>query len=114
MRTGTVIGLTAGLWLAAIAHAAAGGAQEATIKLFQYQPKNIEVKAGTAVTWVNADDIEHSVTAGAPGKESGAFDSGFFKKGQSFTFTFTFAEPGTFSYFCKRHGSMKATVTVVP
>ena len=87
-------------------------AEDVNIKLFQYKPGNLEIKAGTTVKWTNGEDIEHSVTAGKPGKESGAFDSGFFTKGGSYEFTF--AEPGTFTYFCKRHGSMKATVTVTP
>lgn len=83
---------------------------QAQIKLFQFQPRALEIKAGTTVTWVNGDDIEHSVTSGAPGKTTDAFDSGFFKKGGSFAFTF--AKPGTYTYFCKRHPSMKAEVTV--
>ena len=110
MRTSLMLGVAIALWIATIGHAAAASSQEATIKLFQFQPKALEVKAGATVKWVNGDDIEHSVTAGEPGKESGAFDSGFFKKGGSFEFTFT--EPGAYNYFCKRHNSMKATVIV--
>ena len=34
-----------------------------TIKLFQYQPGRIQVKAGTTVTWMNEDEIFHTVTA---------------------------------------------------
>ena len=107
MRTIFTIGCAVALWITAVAPAAAA---DATIKLFQFQPNPIEVKAGTTVKWTNGDDIEHSVTAGAPGNESNAFDSGFFKKGGIFEFTFN--EPGTYTYFCKRHNSMKATVTV--
>ncbi len=110
MRTSLMIGAAIALWAAAIGHAAAADPQEATIKLFQFQPKALEIKAGATVKWLNGDDIEHSVTAGEPGKESGAFDSGFFKKGGSFEFAFKL--PGTYEYFCKRHNSMKATVTV--
>jgi plastocyanin len=83
---------------------------ESQIKLFQFMPRELSVKSGTTVKWVNGDDIEHSVTAGEPGKESGAFDSGFFKKGG--TYEFTFATPGTYTYFCKRHNSMKGMVKV--
>ncbi len=101
-----IIGIiTALLALAGLAQA--GEKVDATIKLFQFQPKALEIKAGTIVEWVNGDDIEHSVTAG---KETKAFDSGFFEKNGSFSFTFT--KPGTYDYFCKRHPSMKATVTV--
>ena len=107
MKTIFIAGGAAALWIATIAPAAA---TDAAIKLFQFQPQSIEVKAGTTVKWTNGDDIEHSVTAGAPGQESKTFDSGFFKKGG--TYEFTFNEPGTYTYFCKRHNSMKATVTV--
>ena len=85
---------------------------KAEIKLFQFKPKALEVKAGATVIWTNGDQIEHSVTAGEPGKETGAFDSGFFKKDGSFEHTFK--EAGAYSYFCKRHNSMMATITVMP
>jgi plastocyanin len=84
----------------------AGDVAENQIKLFQFQPKDLSVKAGTTVKWTNGDDIEHSVTS----KEEGQFDSGFFKK--EGTYEFTFAAPGTYEYFCKRHPSMKAKVVV--
>lgn len=84
----------------------AGQMAESQIKLFQFQPKEISVKAGTTIKWTNGDDIDHSVTS----KEQGQFDSGFFKKDG--TYEFTFATPGTYEYFCKRHPSMKAKVVV--
>lgn len=96
--------------LALCGPAASGDTVDAKIKLFQFQPKSLAVKAGTTVEWVNGDDIEHSVTAGTPGQESNAFDSGLFKKNGHFAFTFSV--PGTYAYFCKRHPSMKAEVTV--
>ena len=83
---------------------------EAQIKLFQFKPQRIEIKAGTTVKWANGDAIEHSLTSGVPGEPTRVFDSGFFTKGQSFEHTFT--EPGTFIYYCMRHNSMRATVVV--
>lgn len=80
------------------------------IKLFQFKPKELEVKKGTTVTWTNDDAIEHSVTAGKPGKAAQDFDSGFFTKGGSFSHTFD--ATGSFTYFCKRHPNMQATVVV--
>lgn len=77
---------------------------------FSTSPKSLEVKAGATVTWMNGDGIEHSVTAGPPGRPDGAFDSGFF--GKDVGFAFTFAKPGTYSYFCKRHPSMTAIAVV--
>jgi plastocyanin len=110
MKSSIIVCASVALWCAAIVHASAGEAIDANIKLFQFQPKTIEVKAGTMIKWTNGDDIEHSVTGGEPGKESGAFDSGFFVKGE--TFEQTFDKPGTYDYFCKRHNSMKGKVVV--
>lgn len=95
---------------ASIAPALAGDTVKVDIKLFQFKPKELVVKPGTTVTWTNADAIEHSVTAGAPGKPSEVFDSGFFTKGGSYAHTFT--APGSYAYFCKRHPNMHAVVKV--
>jgi plastocyanin len=106
-----------GIWLAsvllfALAGAAASDPVDARIKLFRFQPGMLEVRAGTEVRWTNDDAIEHSVTGGEPESESGAFDSGFFNKGQ--TWSHGFDMPGTYPYFCRRHPSMRGLVTVVP
>lgn len=93
-----------------IAPACADDAVKVEIKLFQFKPKELVVKPGTTVTWTNGDAIEHSVTAGAPGKPTEAFDSGFFTKGGSYTHTFQ--APGNFTYFCMRHPNMHAVVKV--
>jgi plastocyanin len=85
-------------------------AASVNIQLFQFGPATLEISPGTTVTWSNQDDIEHSITAGVPPNPSGPFDSEFFTKGGAFSFTF--GEPGTFAYFCKRHNSMVGTVVV--
>jgi plastocyanin len=90
-----------------VGQACAGEVTENQIKLFQFQPKELSVKAGTTVKWMNGDDIEHSVTS----KMDGQFDSGFFSKDG--TYEFTFAAPGTYEYLCKRHPSMTAKVVVI-
>jgi len=103
---------TAFLAIAYLASSAVFAAEAVSvdIKLFQFKPKELEVKKGTTVTWTNGDAIEHSVTAGKPGKAPSDFDSGFFTKGGSFSHTFDAA--GSFTYFCKRHPNMQATVKV--
>ena len=88
----------------------AADAMSVDIKLFQFKPKELAVKKGTTVTWTNGDAIEHSVTAGKPGKAAQDFDSGLFTKGGSFSHTFDAS--GSFTYFCKRHPNMQATVKV--
>ena len=89
---------------------AAAAETEVAIKLFMFKPNTLDVKAGTTIVWTNQDAIDHSVTAGTPEKPSGVFDSDFFTQGG--TFTFTFAQPGEYPYFCKRHESMIGKVIV--
>jgi plastocyanin len=81
-------------------------AKAAEIKGFAFQPKSLEVPVGTTVTWTNDDAIQHSVTA-----SDNSFDSGFFTQGG--TFSHTFDEPGTYAYYCARHGSMLGEVKVI-
>jgi plastocyanin len=72
---------------------------------FGFSPKNVSVKKGTTVTWVNHDSASHTVTA-APGGPSSAT----LKPGQSYSFTFTIA--GTVNYHCSIHPGMTGTVVV--
>ena len=80
------------------------------IQLFTYRESAIQVPVGTTVTWTNQDAVEHSATAGEQAVPSGAFDSGLFLQGESFSFTFDAA--GMYSYFCSRHPSMQGLVEV--
>jgi plastocyanin len=73
---------------------------------FAFSPGAVEVRAGTRVTWSNADPAAHTVTA-----RDGAFDSGTLDPGSGFETTF--AEPGTFAYFCQIHPTMRGSVRVV-
>jgi plastocyanin len=93
-----------------------------SLKLLQFQPGQLTVKAGTTVTWVDDEPITHTVTSGAvsgidptSGLRSGQTPDGRFdgqlpKKGSSFSYRFT--EPGTYSYFCSIHQGMNASVVV--
>lgn len=80
------------------------------IKTFQFKPTPLGVKAGTPVTWTNNDEITHTVTSGTPENHDGRFDSSL--RGKGTTFSFTFAQPGTYSYFCDRHPSMRGEIRV--
>jgi len=77
----------------------------ATIEGFAFNPGTIEIKAGTTVTWTNNDSAPHTVTA-----DDGSFQSG--KMDQGATFSYTFTEPGTYTYHCEYHANMTATVVV--
>jgi plastocyanin len=81
-----------------------------TIKLFQYQPGRIQVKAGTTVTWLNEDEIFHTVTAVAGEGKGGGFDAPLEGKGKSFSFTFS--QPGVYTYYCDRHEHMRGEIEV--
>jgi len=72
---------------------------------FNYKPANLQVKAGTTVTFTNSDTFAHTVTA-----KDKSFDSGNMDEGA--TFEHTFAEAGTFEYLCAIHNSMTGKVTV--
>ena len=78
-----------------------------TVKLFQYQPGRIQVKAGTTVTWVNEDEIYHTVTAE---KKDSGFDAPLDGKGKSFSYTFF--QPGIYAYHCERHEHMRGEIEV--
>ena len=68
--------------------------------------------AGTTVTWTNDEDSLHTVTSGTPATPSGLFDSGEIDTGVEFTYTF--ADEGTYPFFCARHDFMTGVVTVTP
>lgn len=76
-----------------------------------YSPSNLEVEAGTTVTWENKSDLVHTVTSGSDRTADGMFDSGNLSEGD--TFSYTFNEVGVFDYFCMPHQNMTATITVV-
>lgn len=77
---------------------------------FRFQPPRLEVAAGTAVSWTNQDDIEHTATAGTPEAPGGEFDVALDTKGAEGSHTF--ATPGTYAYFCKVHNSMRGEIVV--
>jgi hypothetical protein len=58
----------------------------------------VTVPSGETVAWSNDGDNVHTVTS-----DEGVFDSGTLESGASFSFTF--AEPGTYPYYCQVHGA---------
>jgi plastocyanin len=90
--------------------ATGGKAAAVTIQTFQFRPEGLDVKAGTRVTWTNTDDIEHTVTSGTPDGPDGRLNTPLDGKGA--TFSYTFAEPGTYPYFCDRHTEMRGEIRV--
>jgi len=76
-----------------------------TIGNFTFNSPALTVKAGTTVTWTNADDIPHTVVS-----KDGLFKSKVLDTGDRFSFTFVKA--GQFGYYCSLHPHMTGIVTV--
>jgi plastocyanin len=81
------------------------GKINAAVKLFQFRPERLEVKAGTTVTWINEDEIYHTITA-----DDQSFGAPLDGKGKKFTFTFN--RPGAYTYHCERHEHMRGEIDV--
>jgi plastocyanin len=78
---------------------------EVTIDNFTFKPQQVTVMVGDTVTWINHDDIPHTVTSKTMAFRSKAMDT-------NDKFSFTFAAPGSFMYFCSLHPHMTGTIAV--
>jgi amicyanin len=78
---------------------------EVKIDNFSFGPPTVTVAAGTTVTWTNRDDIPHTVVSDDKVFKSKVMDT-------DEKFSFTFAKPGTYSYFCSVHPKMTGKVVV--
>ncbi len=78
-----------------------------------FYPNPLSVTPGTTVTWKNTGDASHYVTSGQPSDNTTGtvFDSGNLIKIGG-TYQFTFANAGTFNYFCTVHPWMTGQVIV--
>ena len=78
---------------------------EVDIDQFTFYPQRITVKAGTTVTWVNEEDVPHTVASSSKLFKSKALDT-------KDKFSFTFTTPGTYEYFCSLHPHMTGAIVV--
>src|SRR3954451_669376 len=86
--------------------AASGNTVTIAMKNIQFSPKDVTVKVGQTVKWVNQDTVDHNVTA-----NSGAsFKSDLFGNGASYEWKADKA--GTVQYECTVHPGMDGTLTV--
>jgi len=83
----------------------AAATPEVKIDNFSFGPTTLTVAAGTTVTWTNRDDIPHTVVS-----TEGAFKSKAVDTDEKFSYTF--AKPGTYAYFCSIHPKMTGKVVV--
>jgi plastocyanin len=80
-------------------------AAEVKIDNFSFGPQSVTVPVGATVTWVNRDDIPHTVVS-----TDGVFKSKVRDTDEKFSYTFTKA--GTYPYFCSVHPKMTGQVIV--
>jgi plastocyanin len=78
---------------------------EVKIDNFSFGPQTVTVPVGATVTWVNHDDIPHTVVS-----TDGVFKSKVRDTDEKFSYTFTKA--GIYSYFCSVHPKMTGQVVV--
>jgi len=78
---------------------------EVKIDNFVFGPAAITVAVGTTVTWINRDDIPHTVVS-----TDKIFKSKVLDTDEKFSFTFT--KPGEYPYFCSIHPKMTGKVIV--
>ncbi|HEV7178542.1 MAG TPA: cupredoxin family copper-binding protein [Candidatus Baltobacteraceae bacterium] len=104
------------LFTAATAGAGTAAAQQAGnaanaltvhIKDMAFKPDSATVPAGSTVTFVNDDQVAHTVTA-----SDQSFDSKDIAPGKSWQMTFTKA--GTYPYVCIYHPGLAGKITVGP
>ena len=99
-----------GLALVAFAGRASAGenpvALQITIDNFSFAPATLTVPAGSVVTWINHDDIPHTVVS----EDNVTFKSHALDTDEKFSFTFS--KPGTYPYFCSLHPKMTGKVIV--
>lgn len=122
MRSRVVRFVVWGIWTAFLAGCTAGAMKPAAmgamdkpmaapntvvIDNFTFEPSTLEVARGTTVTWINKDDVPHTVTSDAEPRllNSKAMDT-------DERYTMTFSDAGTFAYFCKVHPHMTGKVIV--
>jgi len=86
----------------------AAGGNTVAIKNFAFDPSSLTVKSGTVVKWTNQDGAPHTIVSDT--SSPATFSSDSLSSGASYSFTFT--QPGTYTYHCSIHPSMKGTIIV--
>ena len=87
--------------------AAAAAPTTVAIHNMHFEPAMLTVDVGTTITWVNGDGSPHTVTDKGKVFRSAALDT-------EDRFSYTFAAPGEFTYFCTLHPMMVGKIVVKP
>ncbi|HEX2193513.1 MAG TPA: plastocyanin/azurin family copper-binding protein [Candidatus Limnocylindria bacterium] len=93
------------------AEASEAGSDTVALVNFQFDPTELNVAAGTTVTFVNEDDAAHTVTEGENGAaaEDARFDE---EVAGGDSVEVTFEEAGDYNVTCRFHGQMNMVVHV--
>lgn len=104
-----------------VALAGDGGAVVELSNQLVFEPREVTVRVGQAVTWRNSSFLVHTVTAdpklaarkGSASLPAGAepFNSGNLMPGN--TFSHRFSVPGRYGYFCIPHEGAGMTGTII-
>jgi plastocyanin len=78
---------------------------EVKIDNFSFSPASLTVRVGTQITWMNRDDIPHTIV-----EDSRAFKSKVLDTDEKYTFTLS--QPGTYKYYCSIHPRMTGKLVV--
>ena len=97
--------LPAGMMIAIGSRLVAAADAQVVIDNFTFSPTPLKVKVGTTVTWVNHDDIPHSIVCPALKVHSHALDT-------DDKFDYKFEQAGTYDYLCGIHPHMRGQVMV--
>jgi plastocyanin len=91
--------------LGTVTRAVAADAIEIHIDNFKFAPTPLTVPKGATVTWINRDDIPHSIVIQAINFHSPPIDT-------DQSVSFRFAQPGRYDYACGLHPFMHGQVVV--
>ena len=80
-----------------------------TMKSMSFDPKELEVRPGASIVWMNGSYTKHTATSDDEGK---TFDSGLIAPGES-SKPVRFDKEGKVTYHCKIHGKMMSGTVVV-
>jgi plastocyanin len=81
------------------------GTNQVIVDNFSFSPATLTVAVGATVTWVNHDDIVHTVTSQDKRFASSPLDT-------NDHFSFRFTTPGTYAYYCAIHPIMTGQIIV--
>jgi plastocyanin len=80
-------------------------ALEVRVDNFTFGPDTLTVPVNSTVTWVNKDDLPHTIAS-----NDGLFKSKALDTEDKYSYTFTKA--GTYAYFCSIHPKMVGKIVV--